>query len=411
MQSDETLSLPYRADPINERTLRVMDRILEFNEDQRAIVRQLYSEYRAKHSNYLFYGDGPVDPERKRPMIQGGPAPFEKGFAAYLEEHSEEYVRIRRTLQSFSDTFFADVASILSEPDEIGMQRARWAHERFLLQRGDSDLPAGRVDLVQMVLDLPISDETRAALEPWFLDFEPRFIEALRDLDLANKRYWIGYNRDAVPLMEQQRTLPADAYEEREQIYNRFLQQAETHVHTYFAAKKRLHDLVLDGKRSVSELLSREEAAELERRFNEIAFDLIYPDHTSAEPLYEAALAIENLQDEQRTAINVHRQLYREQHADVSERMEHARLIHRMANGLRWDRMDAAKGESWRKLREAGYEREYLNEDQLDVLRSILTPQQFEQLPEWDFDKNPPRRPWDPTSDRHPRRGYERNKK
>lgn len=359
---------------------------------------------------FLYYGTSPREANEPGPARRNEPAPFEKGFAEHLEEHRDRYVADRIERDRRAEAFFTDVEAILHEPNPEGMARARRAYERLLLRRGSGDLPAARVDLVQLVMDLPLSDESYVVVEPWLVSFEQKLVEGLRANDAAYMKYWVGMQQTANPWLERAKEVPEEQYELRDEMLQRYYREGESLRLSLFVHKKQLHDLVLAGLREVIAALSAEEVDELQKRFDEIAFDLIYPDVTSAESLYAVALAIQNLEDWQREAIVARRDLYRDEHSELCDRMEWLWLSQRMATGLPVNRMQEQQGRFLGEFREAGFEREYLNEDQLDALRTILTPEQMERLPKWNFDEDPPRRPWDPPSDGRRRKGYERNR-
>jgi hypothetical protein len=142
-------------------------------------------------------------------------------------------------------------------------------------------------------------------------------------------------------------------------------------------------------------VLSEANAATLEQRYVEVGYPEVYPDRASAHRLYEAALGIDSLQDGQRAAIEAHLDRFVRDHACLSARMTDT--IFRKREGLMTGLPEGqwAAGTEIQNQLDLGLEREQLNEKQAAILRGILSPDQFAQLPDWDFEANPPPRPWD----------------
>lgn len=145
----------------------------------------------------------------------------------------------------------------------------------------------------------------------------------------------------------------------------------------------------------MSTLLPDDLAETLRERFLQSAYPEVYPDPADARQLYEALEHADVLRDEQRAAVESLRLMFETRHNVLSETM--AEAIHWRLWSICGSRPSPLgfESEAWRALFGAGEAREKLNADQRQLLQAVLTPEQAAVLPEWDFVKKPPKRPWD----------------
>ncbi|MGI9014195.1 MAG: hypothetical protein ACR2GY_08095, partial [Phycisphaerales bacterium] len=159
---------------------------------------------------------------------------------------------------------------------------------------------------------------------------------------------------------------------------------------------ERLVAINRQGVHALASVLPLQSVAQLERLYRESAYPSVYPDPASALPLYEAALDIADLDPGIAAQIEQLRQMYVRQHAILSSELAQAHMARRRAARHTSNaHPDALQLNSIEPILDIGLERELLNAAQIDRLRSLLPAEQVALLPEWDFAKNPVKRPWD----------------
>jgi hypothetical protein len=126
----------------------------------------------------------------------------------------------------------------------------------------------------------------------------------------------------------------------------------------------------------------------------EEAYPEVHPDSASAHHLYDIAAAIDTLTADHRSNLATLREAFQMQHDRLSERMMESVFKCGLAEFARAPDYAAAVASELETLTQLGRTREALNLGQLTRIRDALPPEQAARLPDWDFEKKPPRRPW-----------------
>lgn len=372
--------------PITESDLRLYSVVLELDEDQRVLAKsflqdyetrigveylQRYSEWRSMVSAFMTAATQPNASVQARELYD---AAFERRghLVLSLEEHD--------------DRFFNDLELILNDTQRSRFQTVRFMRMRQVYRRGRNALPEANVDLFAFL------DQARfrtIQVAHAILCKEQEFILLLRQSDDGNalgERYSIEYSAAYVRMQEHQEGTP-----ERAHWWNECMRAAQ-HITRY---KLPPSDNLVHFNRTflaeLKELLAPREYAAIETKYLREAYPEVYPDPGTAEALYAAALKLDDVDDNTRAAIKGLRDSFR---------FDHDRLSRRMCESILKRRRASLKNEPiislWDELLAIGRQREQMNQDQLALLRVLLTPEQVKQLPGWDFVAQPPPRPWDP---------------
>jgi len=327
---------------------------------------------------------------------------------------------LRAAYAGVDELFFTELESILSDAQLQQMPRVRYARQRHIYHPTVSGLPEGKFDMIKWFQPasehqshtssrgaFELSADDYALIEPAIAAFEPLFVVALR-------AYWHASWRADEPrfimmhlsryeyLLREHHGVDPDFGAEMDQHRRAFRRLKLRAVRSVERANRQ-------GLAMFMAALPEQRANELHQFYHEAAYPEIFPDRSHADPLYDAVLAFEDLSDDQRSAVHAMRDDYERRHAQLSDQMiEHIRTRHLARfNDRSVIDDDTSRGaviaEQREHLRTTGNERLALNEAQAKVLSELLTPEQIERMPAWDFTADPQPRPWDHTW-REPRR-------
>lgn len=296
-------------------------------------------------------------------------------------------LRLRYRMQAANDTFFDQIELLLTETQLSGMQRVRLAHDRLTFRRAKRMPREREIDLVRMVEEMQLAEEDRTSVEAILLDFEPIFVQALRDAAEADNRARIysflilDINPGGNFVPDQQNNMEVDALQEKGEGVR-------------LRASRRLVETTRKGLAQFKQSLSPDSALELQRRYDEAAYPEIYPDPAFAIDFYELALGLSNLDEAQQAALAAYRDDYVRQHNLLNKQLTKA--LYEQSN--RYVKNDEetvqriAKGNT--EIADLLFRREKLNLAQPARIRAILLPEQNDQLKTWRYEKQQPPRPW-----------------
>lgn len=107
------------------------------------------------------------------------------------EDFLRDYERILKQVAEADDALFASIASTLGEGKAVAVNRARDARDRLRSQAGIASGMfgmQGRVDLGALVLDLKLSPEALAAVDPLLQEYERQYTALSREAATASMR-------------------------------------------------------------------------------------------------------------------------------------------------------------------------------------------------------------------------------
>lgn len=381
---------------ISDEHLVSLARWLRLTEDQVVLVRDFHRTYSETYEVELLpaireYGEH-LDQVNRRVWEPGA----SKGALSrqLYPQIEREYEALIGQVDALEDSFKSNVLLILTEEQRQFVPRMERGLVRVRAERDDLQLPEGNIDLVDLIDGLGLSASDYSAVEAAFLnEYEPEYIRLLlesHDAFIARRiAYWdvydIQYRIETEDLNEWEKKQLRDEAADIEKRIGR----------PRIAAAERLVEFNRRSLARLLEVLTAEQYGEIHRRYYASAYPELYPDPTSADILYAAALAIEGLDADQREAIEALYVAWSSQYDAMSESMAEA-VFYRYWSTYAGRPSRIGNGQDlWEVLKERGYEREALNARQIQPLRGLLTAEQFETLPEWDFEKNPPRRRWD----------------
>ena len=203
---------------------------------------------------------------------------------AAMREANEITASLAGPLEAANDAFLAQVQATVPEEKHYLIHKFRLAQQRLQYNRGNIGVREKHIDVIDLLGEMDLSGEDWTAIETVLADFEPRFIAALQDAARADQ------NR-SVPEMRSYDLLilrgEADSPEVQAAIdaeRRKLADQAGRSSVTYMT---RLAEVNREGLRLLQGVLSPDAGAEFQRRYDERAYPEIYPDPTSAEPMYD----------------------------------------------------------------------------------------------------------------------------
>lgn len=385
-----------RHEPVTRAEVEWLIAHLEMTDEESVIVRGLYASMHERYVEELLPDIARYNERAVEALMAINSESIGKGRRSreLVPPLMREYEELKGRYGEFTDSFRADLAGLLGEQRSEQIEPAFQAIERRRLLPNLTQLPEGKVDLIDLVRSLAVPVEVRERIETEFVpDFEPRLHAALKEVV---RTMWQRL-RDSWPVydLQDQRKAATDAIEQSELIKQE-VRLKERLSASRLSAAERMCNLNREALQRVSTLLPDEAAEELRTRFLELAYPEVYPDPADARLLFAALEHADVLLDEQRAAVESLRLTFITRHTALSEEM--AEAIHWRLWSICGSRPSpiGTESDAWQALIDAGEAREKLNADQGPLLRAVLTPEQAAILPEWDFAKNPPKRPWDP---------------
>ncbi len=373
--------------PIQETDLWYYAEIVRLSEDQRTLAKAFLDDYQARvetdyRPQYRMWLAAQSDYMR----AAGRPEEHEFRTVELYKASAALHDKVFADLDMLDAGFFRDLQSILA-PDQFDrFARVYHARHRQLFRRSRSVLPEANVDLFAFLDDANLSDAVRADVSALYESEFVRLIRAsyearsLAEGDTAERLNLLALQKQHKPQTPEWNEIAMRLRRIEERSGRFSIPPSDNLVHfnrTFLAELK--------------ELLAPREYAAIETKYLREAYPEVYPDPGTAEALYAAALKLDDVDDNTRAAIKGLRDSFR---------FDHDRLSRRMCESIFKRRRASLKNEPiislWDELLEIGRQRERMNQDQLALLRVLLTPEQVKQLPGWDFVAQPPPRPWDP---------------
>ncbi len=366
---------------------------LDLAEDERRVA-EIYFEDFTKRSDADFR-------QRARAYHAGIPSFGSEAYWNIYEQKSAERQAFMKDFGELAEVLFTDFATLLTEDQMMRVTRVRNARTRHLYRPGTRELPEGKADLASLLVGMTLTDEEWAALMPVLDEYEPIFIAALKRTQDAHVRGGKASARMVALLQELDRENTEHGRDPDHYINSPLYHEAQKlrdeRTRITEPASIHLAQVNREWVARIEAALAEENADIFRRRFLETAYKPIHPDPAHADALYDAALALDDLTDEQRDILETLHEEFRRAHErlsfdmrDIYDRQQEARIT-----ASREKREYFTQGIY--ELAQAGLKREQLNEAQLTKINAILTPEQAKQLPEWDFTEHPRKRPFDWT--------------
>jgi len=375
-----------RFERITPRELESYMRWLELDDEQKAVAGEL-------HRDYIETWEEDLLPRAQAVWKQGGGDNPTSSRRIWNEWEDVVAAALER-----DEAFFTSLEQVLRPEQAPRTQRVRLGRARHLWRHGTSEFPEANVDLIALVEELDLDEDTQAAVDEVIAEFEPVFVAALQDagdlsIDFRKRRLNADMLAIHNALLEARRfdeQARIDALEEN--LDDLKVERGRLILPDY----RRLVHINRGGLTRIMSVLPDHEAEALSVLYREAAYPHVYPDPADARALYDAASGIDNLGKLRHHAIEAARTTFRAAHDRLSREMAESWM--KVRSG-RIDGTPEAKREAVEhdlRFQNLALEREALNAKQALILRGILSPEQFALLPDWDFEKNPPPRPWDP---------------
>ncbi len=351
----DRVSAQFRFNPVDEpqvttEEIRQYEEMLSLSEDQKLFAEGLLEAYMADFQSLR---------EEYRRIVDAARDEFretrDRKVWEDLQEVSGVYEGRRKQLD---EQFLNDFKLVLTAE-----QAAEWGDvERFrrrFYTLGQGGLVSGEtVDLTRIVTDLTLTEEQRESVAP-ILD---RYTEALdRVLVERNELYEQGTS-DAMRLWQEQRF---------DEMQRRFEEARD--------AATRLRDINRQYARQMEASLGQDAGARFEREFLKRSFPDIYTDSAGMRAL-DMTLLMEDLTEDQAQRVSdLQTQFMRQveqsnaQLQTLTEQSEENRSVR--------DMFGMGRNQGSDELRDARRAREQLDRTVMDRLKSVLTPEQYSQLP------------------------------
>lgn len=359
---------------------------LDLDEEQSKAAERLYDAYWSRYQAEFLH--------RTRAYHSKMPGMTSPGYVEAYETHLPERREILVEMKRRDEAFFADLEAILRPDQRPRMRRVRYARQRQLWSVGRDQLPEGNVDLAHLVLQLDLTDDEEARASEILDWYEPQLLAELKETQKAYLEF--------LPLMHRRMSIKKSYLDGTpltpERLQAMFAEINPLHERSAEVLKGPGEDLVDLNRRALKQfkaVLDEDGRERLDRLYREEAYPEAWPDPVNAIVLYQAAAKLDDLEESQRATVAVLRDQFQREHERLSERLAEALMDRRRAWRHGGPHLEHPEHLDMDRILEIGLEREKLNEHQIDRLRTILLPEQIERLPEWDFEKNSPDRPWD----------------
>ena len=373
---------------ITEQRLEIYLQYLTLSQGQRSAIIQLHADY-LKNWGERFETELSVSGTKWKATHVREDESQGPSMEQSMREIVQAQGRLRSMLQGANDEFFDEIELMLSDEQLPAMQRVRLANERATYRRSEKSYPRERsIDLVEMLEGMPLSDEERAQIDAFLLNFEPVFVQALKEAAEADQRAKIyefalgDIARDPESTRDEAvRARYDELQEKREKVRRR--------------PSRRLVEVIRKGLENVKSVISPQSAAELQDKYNHKAYPEVYPDPAFAGTFYDQALKLENLDAAVREALVAYQAEYVAAHEKASADLA-ARIFDKSENVYVGTSTDAQKRTAslFERIKQSALKREQLNLAQPPKIRALLTPEQNEQLKPWPYEKTQPPRPW-----------------
>lgn len=345
----------FRFNPLDEpqvttEEINHYEKMLSLTEDQLLFAEGLHQAYMVEYNEMR---------EEFREVMDGAREEFRETRDRQVWRDLQEVAQVYGERREELDERFLDDFKLVLTPEQM----AEWGRvERFrrrFYTLGNGGLVSGEtVDLTRIVQDLTLTDEQRESLAP----IVERYQETLdRALIERNELYETG-QRDAMELWQR------GDFEEMERRFDEARKAAT-----------RLRDVNQQFARQMESALGQDDGARFEREFLERSFPEIYRDTAGMRAL-DMAMVMEDLSEDQaRQVADIQSTFMRrveeanQRLRDLTEESEQNRSMRQMF-GMGRDRGND-------QLRNAREAREMIDRDVIDRLKTVLTEEQYSQLP------------------------------
>lgn len=375
---------------------------LELSDDERVIARTMHETYLSRaEAEYLplltKYGKAINEALRASHRPAGWEYDSHKLFTKAYRLEDETI----KALELLDATYFNDLGALVNDHAKIERLRLRRARQVYKPDR--SQLPGGNVDLFGVLdrIEFRLDRKVLVAIRVWRGEWEQRYVNLIQQVAIAGRGGNFAFARaaDARARIEDE-AWGGKAPGHWHAIYDEYTTRGTNGQS--FAVREPLRAFVEARLHELKGVLDPIAAYEVESIYLQESYPEAYPDPASAEQIYRAALALDDLTNDQREALKQLRREFLFAHDQLTREMRDALSTFRR-EGL----LPNGYSRNWREVQQAvGEEREQLNADQIHRISPMLTPEQLRRLPEWDFQLNPPLRPWD-FDPAHRRRVYD----
>lgn len=384
---------------ISDAEVREYMQWLDLSDDERIIARSIHDAYLARAQEMYFplaRTSGAAVNEALRASHR--PAGWDyDSHGQFVKAHRLEDESLA-ALEQLDAMYFDDLAALVN--DEAKIERLKLRRARQVFKRGRSELPGGNVDLFAVLdrIEHRLDPKILVAVRDWRADWELPYVNLIRHVAIAGRVGNLTFARaaDARARVEDEAWggKPSGYWQE---IFDNYTMHGSSG--RSFAVREPLRAFVENRLNDLKGLLDPVLAYEVETTYLQESFPEAYPDPGSAERLYQAALALDDLTTDQREALRQFRREFLLAHDRLTREMRDA-LSTLRREGL----LPEGYSQNWREVQQrVGEDREQLNADQIHRISPLLMPEQLRRLPEWDFELHPPLRPWDFDADQRQR--------
>jgi len=310
-----------------------------------------------------------------------------------------ERQELRSRIIAHEQSLFDSLGALLPPERRDLIQRVRLGRRRFLAAPRDYDdvLPEARPDPIAILLSRDAVGERREAIDALIAASEERYVAALeRDLEARLRRDRDRWIEQAI--QAQLRTLEPESFA-RVQLLKEFYERKAR------AGKRRINaaeNLEREALRVVDQAvrcLHPDDAYFVVSRFRDIAHPTIYPDPASADALFENLAQSDFLSESMKNDLAELQRAFSNEHESLSKMMAENRAL-RHRRGMIADKGYKHELEALdMEFMELAERRYALCARQIRHVLAAVPPDLRDRLPEWDFEQNPRRRPWDARSE------------
>lgn len=329
-----------------------------------------------------------------------------------LAEYRTPLNRLRSATQAANLNLWNEITATLAEEQRPVIERAILHHARMQGHRSREAFREREIDLrslLQPIMQEPhantpnkdeassgdsilLNADQRMLVDGILLDWERARVQALEALwtveyDAADQ---LAAATDVFRVMP---ALQLNEPQERQMNARGAAMQAEA-AQRIRQPSQRMVNLNRATLRQIKDSLPPPTARAVQMMYDAAAYPETCPDPAYAGRLYDAAERIEGLTNDQLALLAALRAAFQQEHDALSEHMmalTSERGLAQFNRGPGWTATVLAIEDKETSL---GQKREILNASQLARIQAALLPEQTQQLPEWDFKKNPPKRPW-----------------
>ena len=343
---------------VNAEDIEAMQTLLGLSEDQQPVLQEMHAAYvaafTAEHEKFNELRNELVEDMRS------GQDP--DAFIVMLEKTTE----FRRYRDRSRDAFFTDVKSLLLDEEQTE-QFPRYERAWRRMHLGDVDtgaLSGGAVDLVQLLNERELDDETTANLDAVIRRYERELDEIIvKRMDLAD-----DFSEQQIELVRADPNFMAHMDD-----YDRMLDQTRELV-------LEMRDVTERYQRLFAAAMPESEREAFEIDFKRAYIPLVY-DRSPADEAFETADQIESLTEEQQTKLAELQARYVREAAPINDRWAEKRLAWETESMTTMEAFGPG-GPSDQELRDLATQRRELDTRFIVLVRETLDDEQREAIPD-----------------------------